>query len=126
MTNNPNAIYTEGNLVLGVGEGGNHIVIDPVSGEVLGGILSKASYLREESASSFAEIFGQITDRYFQTYGDKSDALAISGSFLCLLLARVLNQNSSHRFCGGRPNLPSVLPPLLQFHIHQPEIGFVH
>jgi len=48
-----------------------------VSGEVLGGILSKASYLREESASSFAEIFGQITDRYFQVYGDKSDALAM-------------------------------------------------
>jgi acetyl-CoA C-acetyltransferase len=48
-----------------------------VSGEVLGGILSKASYLREESASSFAEIFGQITDRYFQAYGDKSDALAM-------------------------------------------------
>lgn len=48
-----------------------------VSGEVLGGILSKASYLREESASSFAEIFGQITDLYFQAYGDKSDALAM-------------------------------------------------
>ena len=48
-----------------------------VSGEILGGILSKASYLREESASSFAEIFGQITDRYFQVYGDKSDALAM-------------------------------------------------
>lgn len=48
-----------------------------VSGEVLGGILSKASYLREESASSFAEIFAQITDRYFQVYGDKSDALAM-------------------------------------------------
>ncbi|CAN0329499.1 unnamed protein product [Discosporangium mesarthrocarpum] len=48
-----------------------------VSGEVLGGILSKASYLREESASSFAEIFGQITDKYFQAYGDKSDALAM-------------------------------------------------
>ena len=47
-----------------------------VSGEVLGGILSKASYLREESASSFAEIFGQITDKYFQAHGDKSDALA--------------------------------------------------
>ena len=42
-----------------------------VTGEVLGGILSKASYLREESASSFAEIFGHITDKYFQTYGDK-------------------------------------------------------
>ncbi|MBO20932.1 MAG: acetyl-CoA acetyltransferase [Rhodospirillaceae bacterium] len=48
-----------------------------VSGEVLGGILSKASYLREESAASFAQIFGQITDAYFQKYGDKSDALAM-------------------------------------------------
>ncbi|MDA0785148.1 MAG: acetyl-CoA acetyltransferase [Proteobacteria bacterium] len=48
-----------------------------VSGEVLGGILSKASYLREESASSFAEVFAQITDAYFQKYGDKSDALAM-------------------------------------------------
>jgi acetyl-CoA C-acetyltransferase len=48
-----------------------------VTGEVLGGILSKASYLPEESASSFAEIFGQITDAYFQKYGDKSDALAM-------------------------------------------------
>ena len=48
-----------------------------VNGEILGGILSKASYLREESASSFAEIFGQITDLYFQAYGDKSDALAM-------------------------------------------------
>ncbi|MEL0144648.1 MAG: acetyl-CoA acetyltransferase [Alphaproteobacteria bacterium] len=48
-----------------------------VAGDVLGGILSKASYLREESASSFAEVFGQITDTYFQKYGDKSDALAM-------------------------------------------------
>ena len=48
-----------------------------VAGDVLGGILSKASYLREESASSFAEIFGQITETYFQKYGDKSDALAM-------------------------------------------------
>ena len=48
-----------------------------VSGEVLGGILSKASYLREESASSFAEVFAQITDAYFQKYGDQSDALAM-------------------------------------------------
>lgn len=48
-----------------------------VAGDVLGGILSKASYLREESASSFAEVFGQITETYFQKYGDKSDALAM-------------------------------------------------
>ena len=34
ITNNPNAIYMDGKLVLGVGTGGNHIVVDPVSGEV--------------------------------------------------------------------------------------------
>ena len=34
ITNNPNAIYVDGNVVLGVGEGGTHVVIDPVSGDV--------------------------------------------------------------------------------------------
>ncbi|MHC4400868.1 MAG: outer membrane protein assembly factor BamB family protein, partial [Planctomycetota bacterium] len=35
ITNNPNAIYVDGKLVLGVGPGGSHVVLDPVSGEVL-------------------------------------------------------------------------------------------
>ena len=34
ITNNPNAIYVDGKVVLGVGPGGSHVVIDPVSGEV--------------------------------------------------------------------------------------------
>ncbi len=34
-TNNPNAIYVDGKLVLGIGPGGSHVVIDPRSGEVL-------------------------------------------------------------------------------------------
>ncbi len=35
FTNNPNAIYIDGNAVLGVGTRGAHAVVDPVSGEVL-------------------------------------------------------------------------------------------
>ena len=48
-----------------------------VSGEVLGGILAQGAYLREEQVTSFAAVFGQITERYFQRYGDQSDALAM-------------------------------------------------
>ncbi|MBC8354605.1 MAG: PQQ-binding-like beta-propeller repeat protein [Planctomycetes bacterium] len=33
VTNNPNAIYVDGDIVLGVGKGGTHVVVDPVSGE---------------------------------------------------------------------------------------------
>ena len=35
ITNNPNVILVDGKLVLGVGPGGSHVVVDPVSGEVL-------------------------------------------------------------------------------------------
>jgi len=47
-------------------------------GPEIGGILLKASYLAEEGATpaGFAGVFGQIADRYFQQYGDQSDALA--------------------------------------------------
>ena len=49
-----------------------------VSGDEQGVILTKASYAKEEVAgnSSFADLFGRITQQYFQRYGDKSDALA--------------------------------------------------
>ena len=33
VTNNPNAIYLDGNVILGVGKGGVHVVVDPVTGE---------------------------------------------------------------------------------------------
>jgi len=47
-------------------------------GEQIGGILMKASYVKEEDRPgiSFAGIFGQIAQLYFQRYGDQSDALA--------------------------------------------------
>ena len=47
-------------------------------GPEIGGILLKASYLAQEGTTpaGFAGVFGQIADRYFQQYGDQSDALA--------------------------------------------------
>jgi acetyl-CoA C-acetyltransferase len=47
-------------------------------GPEIGRNLLKASYVREEAdvAGGFAGIFGQIAGRYFQKYGDQSDALA--------------------------------------------------
>ena len=50
-----------------------------VSGPVLGEILTKASYMKEEGGAnmSFTDIFARIAEQYFQAYGDKSDALAM-------------------------------------------------
>lgn len=47
-------------------------------GDQVGGILMKCSYVKEEDRPdmSFAGIFGQIAQLYFQRYGDQSDALA--------------------------------------------------
>jgi acetyl-CoA C-acetyltransferase len=47
-------------------------------GPEIGNILLKASYLPEdgETKGGFAGVFGQIAGRYFQRYGDQSDALA--------------------------------------------------
>ena len=48
------------------------------SSEQIGGILMKASYVKEEDRDdmSFAGIFGHIAQLYFQRYGDQSDAMA--------------------------------------------------
>src|SRR6266849_5917588 len=45
----------------------------------IGRNLLKASYVREEAdiQGGFAGVFGQIAGRYFQKYGDQSDALAL-------------------------------------------------
>ncbi|MBI3451804.1 MAG: thiolase domain-containing protein, partial [Rhodospirillales bacterium] len=47
-------------------------------GEQIGGILMKASYVKEEDipGMSFAGVFGKIAQLYFQRYGDQSDAMA--------------------------------------------------
>lgn len=48
-------------------------------GETVGNNLLGASYLAEDGMvqGGFAGLFGQIADRYFQRYGDQSDALAM-------------------------------------------------
>ena len=48
-------------------------------GPEIGKNLLKASYVREEAdiEGGFAGIFGQIAGRYFQRWGDQSDALAL-------------------------------------------------
>jgi len=48
------------------------------SGREVNDILVKASYVKEEAdgIGSFAGVFGDIAQRYFQKYGDQSDALA--------------------------------------------------
>ena len=48
-------------------------------GPEIGKNLLKASYLPEDSEiqGGFAGVFGQIASRYFQKYGDQSDALAM-------------------------------------------------
>ena len=47
-------------------------------GPQVGDILLKASYQKEEAdiPAGFAGVFGRIAERYFQRYGDQSDALA--------------------------------------------------
>ena len=35
VTNNPNAIFVDGKVILGVGKGGTHVAIDPLSGKEL-------------------------------------------------------------------------------------------
>jgi acetyl-CoA C-acetyltransferase len=47
-------------------------------GAEVGDILLKASYKKEEAdiPAGFAGVFGRIAERYFQRYGDRSDALA--------------------------------------------------
>ena len=47
-------------------------------GKEVGDILLKASYQKEEAdiPAGFAGVFGRIADKYFQRYGDQSDALA--------------------------------------------------
>jgi len=47
-------------------------------GPEIGGVLLKASYLKEEGEieGGFAGVFGRIAQQYFQKHGDQSDALA--------------------------------------------------
>src|SRR5207237_9953419 len=60
----------------GLGVGAEQMATTPAA--EIGRNLLKASYVREEADidGGFAGIFGQIAARYFQRWGDQSDALA--------------------------------------------------
>src|SRR5580698_7275203 len=68
---------------LGAGRGRFALVIGvekmtATPGKEVGDILLKASYQKEEAdiPAGFAGVFGKIAEKYFQRYGDQSDALA--------------------------------------------------
>ncbi|MCH2373376.1 MAG: PQQ-binding-like beta-propeller repeat protein [Planctomycetes bacterium] len=70
FTNNPNAIYVDGNVVLGVGERGSHVMIKPASGEVLTDLKfnkTACTRLTASSDSFFVRGEGLLRfDRYFK------------------------------------------------------------
>ena len=65
VTNNPNAIYVDDKVILGVGEGGSHVAIDPISGEVLENLgFQKRACTRLTACSDSFFVRGEGTLRY--------------------------------------------------------------
>ena len=65
FTNNPNAIYVDGKVLLGVGERGSHVMLDPVSGEELEDLnFRKAACTRLTASSDSFFVRGEGTLRY--------------------------------------------------------------
>ena len=65
VTNNPNAIYVDDKVILGVGNGGNHVAIDPISGEVLEDLgFRKRACTRLTACSDSFFVRGEGTLRY--------------------------------------------------------------
>jgi outer membrane protein assembly factor BamB len=65
FTNNPNAIYVDGRVILGVGPKGSHVALDPISGAVLEDLkfLKRACTRLTASSDSFF-VRGEGTLRY--------------------------------------------------------------
>lgn len=65
VTNNPNAIYVDDKIILGVGDGGNHVAIDPVSGDVVEDLgFRKRACTRLTACSDSFFVRGEGTLRY--------------------------------------------------------------
>jgi outer membrane protein assembly factor BamB len=65
VTNNPNLIYVDGKAVLGVGAGGTHVVLDPVSGEELEDLkFRKVSCTRLTASGDSFFVRGEGTLRF--------------------------------------------------------------
>jgi hypothetical protein len=65
LTNNPNAVFLDGKVILGVGTRGNHAVVDPVSGEVVEEFnFRKVSCTRLTACSDSLFVRGEGTLRF--------------------------------------------------------------
>lgn len=65
VTNNPNAIYVDDKVILGVGQGGNHVALDPVSGDVVEDLgFRKRACTRLTACSDSFFVRGEGTLRY--------------------------------------------------------------
>ncbi len=65
VTNNPNAIYVDDKVILGVGDGGNHVAINPLTGEVLEDLgFRKRACTRLTACSDSFFVRGEGTLRY--------------------------------------------------------------
>ncbi|MFV1967575.1 MAG: PQQ-binding-like beta-propeller repeat protein, partial [Pirellulaceae bacterium] len=65
FTNNPNAIFVDGNAVLGVGDRGSHVVLNPVTGEVLEDLhFRKVSCTRLTASTDSFFVRGEGTLRF--------------------------------------------------------------
>lgn len=70
VTNNPNAIYLDGTVILGVGERGDHVAVDPISGEVVKNLnFSKRACTRLTACSDSLFVRGEGTLRYDRESG---------------------------------------------------------
>ncbi|MCZ6795590.1 MAG: PQQ-binding-like beta-propeller repeat protein, partial [Planctomycetota bacterium] len=70
ITNNPNAIFVKGNVILGIGEGGSHVSIEPESGRVVEKLMFRkvaCTRLTASTDSFFCRGEGTLRyDRYFK------------------------------------------------------------
>ena len=65
VSNNPNVIFIDGGIVLGVGRGSNHVLVDPVSGAVLEELgFRKAACTRLTASTDSLFVRGEGTLRY--------------------------------------------------------------
>ena len=70
VTNNPNAIYLDGNVILGVGEKGSHVAVEPVSGEVVQNLnFLKRACTRLTACSDSLFVRGEGTLRFDRETG---------------------------------------------------------
>lgn len=65
VTNNPNAIYVDGKVVIGVGERGSHLVLDPLTGRVEDNLkFSKRACTRLTASSDSFFVRGEGMTRF--------------------------------------------------------------